>query len=128
MDLVIETVVEISQFMKLLCLLILMFSTGVYMLQVNRIENQGSNDDPIFPWVKESKLNLFVEAVLFQYDVLLGDFENATFRRSYEDLSERMVTAVNFENAIVTIYFIGTTFFTQITILNMLIAIMSATF
>ena len=31
-DLVIETVIEISQFMKLLALLILMFSTGIYMV------------------------------------------------------------------------------------------------
>ena len=39
-----------------------------------------------------------------------------------------MVAAVHLENFLVIVYFLGTTFFTQITILNMLIAIMSQTY
>ena len=35
---------------------------------------------------------------------------------------------INFENKLVMIYFLGSTFFTQIVIFNMLIAIMGATF
>lgn len=124
-----ETVIEISEFMKLLGLLIFMFSTGIYMIQINRMENSiGETDELIFPYDKSSQLNLLAEAIFFQYNVLLGDFEGAIFRRSYENLSERMKTAVTVENTIVTIYFICTTFFTQITILNMLIAIMSQTY
>ena len=60
--------------------------------------------------------------------MLLGDFDADNFYRSTENLSSSMQTAVRIENFLVTIYFVGMTFFTQITILNMLIAVMGATF
>ena len=127
-DLVIQTVVDIGQFMKILVLLLLTFSSGVYMIQVNRIETSyGANLENVFAYDQDSNLNLFWEAFMFQYKLLLGEFEG-TLRRSYDGLGEDMKTVVIFENILVTLYFLGTTFFTQITILNMLIAIMSATY
>jgi len=50
------------------------------------------------------------------------------FERSSEGLNGSQTWFVVAENILVTIYFIGATFFTQIVILNMLIAIMSSTF
>ena len=60
--------------------------------------------------------------------MLLGDFEKAHFRRNSEEVNKDLEASVVFENYLVMIYFIGASFFAQITILNMLIAIMSQTF
>ena len=49
-------------------------------------------------------------------------------RRSYSALSSDWAAVIQVENGLVLLYFLGMTFFTQNTILNMLIAIMSATF
>ena len=49
-----------------------------------------------------------------------------TLERSSDNL--RDPAWIWLENKLVAVYFIGSTFFTQIVILNMLIAIMSATF
>ena len=57
-------------------------------------------------------------AILNQYFIVLGDFEN--MKLSYEEN--------HWGEALVTIGFIMTTFLSQITILNLLIAIMSETF
>ena len=67
-----------------------------------------------------------------QYLLILGDFDNMSFVRSKEGYGDFFDNGVNrwitIENLLVMAYFIGSTFFTQIVILNMLIAIMSATF
>lgn len=55
-DLIIETVMDISEFMKLLLLLIIMFSTGIYLVELNRLENAYDNSEPVFPY--NSELNL----------------------------------------------------------------------
>ena len=60
-----------------------------------------------------------------QYLLILGDF-HYSFERN--DSDESLSFWLGFENILVTIYFILSTFFTQIVILNMLIAIMGATF
>ena len=60
--------------------------------------------------------------------MLLGDFDQAVMQRSSAGFESKGRAAIICENFLVVIYFIGTTFFTQITILNMLIAIMGATF
>ena len=57
--------------------------------------------------------------------LILGDF-HFTFERNVPD--ESMSFWINIENKLVMLYFILSTFVTQIVILNMLIAIMSATF
>ena len=59
--------------------------------------------------------------------MILGDFET-DFNRSWDGLEGTQKITVIFENILVTLYFIGTTFFTQIAILNMLIAIMALVF
>lgn len=60
--------------------------------------------------------------------MLLGDFDASNLRRSYDGMSDELANVAGFENLLVLVYFIGTTFVSQITILNMLIAIMSKTF
>ena len=60
--------------------------------------------------------------------MLLGEFGEGALRRSYEGLNDVMQVAVIFENILNALYFFGTTFFTQLTILNMLIAIMAQTY
>ena len=60
--------------------------------------------------------------------MLLGDFESANFRHSDEHLTPSLQMATSVEKILINIYFVGTTFFTQITFLNMLIAIMGGTF
>ena len=87
-----------------------------------------SDSDLVFPFPKDTGFNMFLEAIFFQYKMLLGDFEQAVFHRSYTGYDEDTKTWIMTENYLIAIYFIGTTFFTQITILNMLIAIMGASF
>ena len=60
--------------------------------------------------------------------MLLGDFGEGKIRRTYQDVESDWALIMQTENVLVLFYFLGMTFFTQITILNMLIAIMSDTF
>ena len=61
------------------------------------------------------------------YYVVLGDFDDFNLLRSYENFDESEARWILFENILSVVYFVMATFITQITILNMLIAIMSAT-
>lgn len=90
---------------------------------MNRLN--GSEDDLVYAF-DDYNGSLLVEGMFNQYILLLGDFENMTLERSSENLPDP--GWIWLENKLVAIYFIGSTFFTQIVILNMLIAIMSATF
>ena len=116
--------------MLLLYLLLFMFGTGIYMIQLNRFDHtSGDNYELIFDYSKgESELGLLLESAFYQYNMLLGEYGDGSLRRSLEGLSGEMRTAVIIENYLAVLYFFGTTFFTQITILNMLIAIMSSTY
>ena len=58
--------------------------------------------------------------------LILGDFGNFSFDRVIAD--EKLTFWNEIEDTLVVVYFVLSTFFTQIVILNMLIAIMSATF
>ena len=87
-----------------------------------------SDSDLVFPFLEDTGFNMFLEAIFFQYKMLLGDFEQAVLQRTYTGYDADTKTWIMIENYLIAIYFIGTTFFTQITILNMLIAIMGASF
>ena len=78
-DLIVDTVLDISEFAKMLLLLLVMFSSGVTIIQYNRIE---AGADPVFPFLEDTGFNLFMEAIFFQYKMLLGDFEEAVMQRS----------------------------------------------
>lgn len=65
----------------------------------------------MFEYDLDDGLNLIAESFLFQYKMLFGEFGDAKLRRSYFGLEGRMRTEVTIENIIVTIYFVGTTFF-----------------
>ena len=61
-----------------------------------------------------------------QYLLILGDFGNFKFDKLIDDGD--MAYWYQIENMLVIMYFVLSTFMTQIVILNMLVAIMSATF
>lgn len=62
-DLIISTVLDIYEFTKLLFILLFTFTTGFYMIQVNRLENSYDQEEPLFP--HEENANVLWESVLF---------------------------------------------------------------
>ena len=60
--------------------------------------------------------------------MLLGEFSIESIRRTVGEYGSDWAFIMQTENWFAMSYFLGMTFFTQITILNMLIAIMSSTF
>lgn len=96
-----------------------MFFTGFYMIQLNRDE-----EPYFFASTKENSL----QCLLRMYYMVLGDFGSIALIRSFDEDNDNYDAAlVTFENALSVFFFIGVTLITQITILNMLIAIMSVT-
>ena len=61
------------------------------------------------------------------YYMVLGDWGSVTLIRDLEDNDNYDTALIVFENTLSVLFFIGATFITQITILNMLIAIMGST-
>ena len=86
--------------------------------------DEDLSDRTIFPY-QDDFGSLLLEGMFNQYLLILGDF-HFSFERTIPD--ESMSFWINIENKLVMVYFILSTFVTQIVILNMLIAIMSATF
>lgn len=127
-DLIIATLLDIGHFTSILALLLVTFGTGMHVLQVNRIVNNEGGLSPLYDYDEDAVVWLFFESFFVQYKMLLGDYEGFNFTRSHEDYTDQMTSAIITENFLVRLYFVGTTFFTQITLLNMLIAIMSNTF
>ena len=65
-DLIIDTVKDISEFTILLLLLLLTFGTGVYMLQVNRYSYiSGGETELIFDYGPDWETGMLFEAVFF---------------------------------------------------------------
>ena len=62
------------------------------------------------------------------YYMVLGDFGDINLLRSYKNFDNGEASWIFIENFLSVIYFLGATFITQITFLNMLIAIMGDTF
>lgn len=106
--LITETIYDIRYFMLILMVALAMFGTPMYMLQLNRTEDNALVDEvfgSIWP------LNLIYN----QYMLSLGEFSMDFF----DD---------NPQTILCYVFFLCATFFTQITFLNMLIAIMGDTF
>lgn len=82
--------------------------------------------EPVFSY-DDDQGTLFAEGLFNQYRIMLGDFGLMTFNRK-SDCHDEYEGWITMENWLVLLYFIGATFLTQITILNMLIAIMGSTF
>ena len=82
-------------------------------------------DEPIYPY-EESFGSMFQASLYNQYYLLLGDFSNMNMIMNTDGREGE--GWLYLENMLVVLYFLGSTFFTQIVILNMLIAIMGSTF
>ena len=112
---VLRTITGIFNFMVVMLMIILAFGTLLYLAQVNRIYEGATEDDLVFAYNPGDYL--FYQSIINQYFLVLGDFENM-------NLNDDNIL----KEGLVTIGFLGATFLIQITILNMLIAIMGDTF
>lgn len=104
-----ETFVEISAFMILLFVALLMFGVPMIMLNLNR----SKEDDNVV--IAEAFGHWSVDMLVNQYMLSLGEF-------NYENFADQPNAAFCFG------FFIASTFITQLVMLNMLIAIMGDTF
>ena len=84
------------------------FANAIYILDVNRVDEGEELFESVFD-------NKFVSALINQYLLALGEFGTDNF-------------SAGSNSWIIWLLFIGATFLSQITILNMLIAIMGDTF
>ena len=117
-DLIISTLKDIQYFMIVLVIFMFMFFTGFYMIQLNRTEKPY-----IISETKDVLYNL-----LRMYHMVLGDFGSVALVRVTDVEDDSYDAAlISLENTLSVLYFIGATMITQITILNMLIAIMGVT-
>ena len=108
--LITETVADISTFMIMLSTCIFAFANCLYILNLWRLEQP--EPAPLFDEALDSDV---LNALLNQYMLALGEFQT-------ENFSDQP------NSGLVWVLFIAATFITQITILNMLIAIMGDTF
>ena len=97
------------------------------MLAINRITSDNIDEEPLFEY-DEMKANLFSTGIINQYFLMLGDFGSMNLMRSVGEYNGTWRLWVWVENLISVIYFFGSTFLCQVVTLNMLVAIMSATF
>ena len=110
--LVIQTLSDITAFLILFGFAILLFTVPISVLNLNRTEDQ-SLVTVIFN-------NPMVDGLLNQYMLSLGEFALLT--------DQSTGYGNNVETVLIMAMFLGATFFTQITMLNMLVAIMGDTF
>ena len=82
-------------------------------------------EEKVYPFT-ERQGSLFIEGLFYMYKMILGDWSYFVFERDTDGYEDK--GWIELESFLVIFYFIGSTFFTQIVILNMLIAIMGATF
>ena len=107
--LIAETLADVKAFSIIILFLLVYFGSAMYMLQLNALLNEESIIvQPIFD-------QFLVDSTLNQYLLMLGEFHMDGFER-------------NINVPICYGIFIVSTFLSQITLLNMLIAIMGDTF
>ena len=111
--LILRTMTDIGYFTFIMIVLVLYAGCATYMLQLN--VKAAENPDEDNSLIGSIFGNVLVDAVLSQYMLMLGDF-------SVDGYESHVNTALCF------FLFFCTTFFLQITFLNMLIAIMGDTF
>jgi len=102
-----ETLKDISSFLILLLTALMMFGVPMIMLNLNRSADASVVESTFGPWV----FNMFLN----QYLLALREFNYGNFAGQPQAIFCYVI-------------FIGATFFTQITMLNMLIAIMGDSF
>ena len=109
-DLIFSTVNDITNFMYVLLAIMFMFSSGMHLLQINRITYPMYDKEPVFRY-DDDQGTLFGEGLFNQYRIMLGDFGLMTFNRKTEghDENEGWITL---ENWLVLLYFLGATFLT----------------
>ena len=66
-DLIIDTVKDIGIFTLILLLLLALFATGNYMIQLNRMHFPGTETQYLFDYDQDTGLNMVIEALLYQY-------------------------------------------------------------
>ena len=106
--LTIDTLYDIRFFSVIFVICLYMFGIPMYMLQLNREEHNALVDEtfgPIWP----------LNALYNQYMLSLGEFSMDNFEENYQ-------------THLIYMIFLTSTFVTQITFLNMLIALMGDTF
>ena len=103
-----ETIIDIRYFMILIILAFTMFGVPMSILNFNRFSHNEIVESPTTYW--------FIDLLISQYILALGDFVSLSY---YEK---------GVQTIFCYIFFILATFITQITMFNMLIAIMSDTF
>ena len=96
------------------------------MLQLNRLEPPQYGKELVFDDDDWSG-TLFGATFWNQYLLVLGEFGFMHFQSEHHHQDQNQLWLWT-EDWLVTIYFLGTTFITQVVILNMLIAIMGNTF
>ena len=104
--LIIQTVIDVLPFFLIFFIFIFMFGTAFYIVNLNREEDAEIIDATFNSWL----FNTFIN----QYLLSLGEFGLDNFEGNNQFL--------------IFSFFILATFLTQVTVLNMLIAIMGNTF
>ena len=66
-DLIIDTVRDIGIFALILLLLLILFASGIYMIQLNRMHFAGDETQYLFDYDQDTGLNMVIEALLYQY-------------------------------------------------------------
>ena len=112
-----ETIYDIGYFMIMLFLCIMMFANGIFVLNRGTANNyledfESLEQSPLFP---ASFNNEYFDAIMSQWQLGLGNFFTDPFSNDSGYI-------------LCWIYFVLATFFTQITFMNMLIALMGVTF
>ena len=116
--LITETIYDISTFLIILVAFLFMFANCIYVLNLYRKETD-LEDSELFGNFFEG--HSWLNSILNQYLLALGEFNMDAF--SENGAGDKLPNS-----PLVWALFIGATFITQITILNMLIAIMGDTF
>ena len=112
-----ETIVDIGYFMIMLLLCIMMFANGIYVLNrgTQNAFEQSLTQEEESPLFTPSFNNEYLDAIMSQWQLGLGNFYTDPF-------------STDTGYILCWIYFVLATFFTQITFMNMLIALMGVTF
>lgn len=105
--LIMQTINDISAFILLIVMSLMMFGIPMNMLNLNRDEDNKVVDDPFSYWLPNIMIN--------QWLLALGEFNIDSFE-------------MGTQASMCFIFFVLATFFSSVTMLNMLIAIMGDTF
>jgi len=114
--LIVETIKSIEYFIIIFVVFLLAFSNAIFILNTNRTDGNDDGDEGSRLLGGELK-NGALDSILNQYMLALGEFGTDNFSADSGKNSE-----------VVWALFVFATFITQLTILNMLIAIMGDTF